>query len=87
MKPPSLTLGIEEEYQIIDPRTGELKSYITEILEEGRLILLEQMKPELHQSIVEIGTKVFQTPAEIREELIRLRGAIIGLAGIAGRAD
>jgi len=81
MKAPSLTLGIEEEYQIIDPGTGELKSYITEILEEGRLILLEQMKPELHQSIVEIGTKVFNTPAEIRQELIRLRGAIIGLAG------
>jgi glutamate---cysteine ligase / carboxylate-amine ligase len=86
MKAPSLTLGIEEEYQIIDPETRELKSYITEILEEGKLILLEQMKPELHQSIVEVGTKVFQTPAEIREELVRLRGALIELAGRKGMA-
>jgi len=86
MKAPSLTLGIEEEYQIIDPQTRELKSYITEILEEGRLILLEQIKAEMHQSIVEVGTQVFQTPAEIRVELARLRRALIDLAGSKGMA-
>jgi carboxylate-amine ligase len=86
MKPPSLTLGIEEEYQIIDPQTRELKSYITEILEEGRLILLEQIKAELHQSIVEVGTTVCHTPAEIRVELARLRRALIDLAGSKGMA-
>ena len=43
MKPPSLTIGIEEEYQIIDPQTRELRSYITQMLEEGRLILREQV--------------------------------------------
>lgn len=86
MKGPSLTLGIEEEYQIIDPQTRELKSYITEILEEGRLILLEQIKAEMHQSIVEVGTQVFQTPAEIRVELVRLRRALIELAGSKGMA-
>ncbi len=86
MKAPSLTLGIEEEYQIIDPQTRELKSYITEILEEGRLILLEQIKAEMHQSIVEVGTQVFQTPAEIRGELARLRRALIELAGSKGLA-
>ena len=80
MKAPSLTLGIEEEYQIIDPKTRELRSYITEILEEGRLILREQLKPELHQSIVEVGTKVCQTPAEIRSELVQLRRSIMELA-------
>ena len=36
MKPPSLTIGIEEEYQIVDPQTRELRSYISEILEEGK---------------------------------------------------
>ena len=66
MKAPSLTIGIEEEYQIIDPETRELRSYITQILEEGRLILREQVKPELHQSIVEVGTEVCQSPAEAR---------------------
>ena len=39
MKPPSLTIGIEEEYQIIDPDTRELKSYITQLLEDGHLKL------------------------------------------------
>src|SRR5579864_8860619 len=84
MKAPSLTLGIEEEYQIIDPQTRELRSYITEILEEGKLILREQVKPELHQSIVEVGSSVCQTPAELREELVRLRRTIMELAGKNG---
>src|SRR5438034_2780517 len=84
MKAPSLTLGIEEEYQIIDPNTRELRSYISEILEEGRLILLEQVKPELHQSMVEVGSTVCHTPAELRTELIRLRRTIIELAAKNG---
>ncbi|HEX7238778.1 MAG TPA: carboxylate-amine ligase [Longimicrobiaceae bacterium] len=79
MKPPSLTIGIEEEYQNIDPVTRELRSYITEILEDDHLVLGE-IKPELHQSIVEIGTKVCETPAEACAELKRLRGMVIGLA-------
>jgi hypothetical protein len=61
------------------PGTRELRSYITEILQEDELILRE-VKPELHQSIVEVGTTVCQTPAEAREELIRLRGLVLGLA-------
>ena len=47
MKPPSLTIGIEEEYQIIDPKTRELKSYITQFLEEGKLMMREAVKAEL----------------------------------------
>ena len=52
------TLGIEEELQIIDPETRELRSYIQQILADGKIILKEQIKPELHQSIVEIGTEI-----------------------------
>ena len=84
MKAPSLTIGIEEEYQIVDPETRELRSYITEIIEEGKLILREQIKTELHQAMVEIGSEVCRTPAELRTELVRLRSAIIGLAGKNG---
>ncbi len=80
MKAPSLTIGIEEEYQIIDPVTRELRSYITQILEEGRLTLREQVKAELHQSMVEVGTEICRTPAEAKAELIRLRRSIIDLA-------
>jgi carboxylate-amine ligase len=83
MKPPSLTLGIEEEYQIIDPETRELRSYITEILKEDSLVLAE-VKPELHQSMVEVGSRVCHTPADVRAELVRLRGSVMDLAGRSG---
>ncbi|MBA3891083.1 MAG: carboxylate-amine ligase [Gemmatimonadaceae bacterium] len=79
MKAPSLTIGIEEEYQIIDPETRELRSYITEIL-KGDHMVLGEVKPELHQSMVEIGSAVCQTPAELRAELVRLRGLVMDLA-------
>ena len=83
MKPPSLTLGIEEEYQIIDPETRELRSYITEILKADSLVLAE-VKPELHQSMVEVGSQVCHTPADVRAELVRLRGHVMDLAGQSG---
>src|SRR5687767_2541561 len=79
MKAPSLTIGIEEEYQIINPETRELRSYITEILQEEDYILRE-VKPELHQSIVEIGTTVCETPGHAAAELRRLRSLVYGLA-------
>ena len=83
MKAPSLTLGIEEEYQIVDPETRELRSYITQILEDGHVTVAD-VKPELHQSVVEVGSSVCQTPAEIREEVVRLRRAVMELAAQDG---
>jgi carboxylate-amine ligase len=74
------TVGIEEEYQIIDPETRGLRSYVSQILEEGRLILREQLKPEMMQSVVEAGTHVCRTIDEARQEIVRLRGTIAGLA-------
>jgi carboxylate-amine ligase len=76
----AFTLGIEEEYQIIDPETRELRSYITQILEPGQRILREQIKPEMHQSIVEVGTRPCRTISEARDEIVHLRGTIAGLA-------
>lgn len=76
----AFTLGIEEEYQVIDPETRELRSYITQILDDGRMILREQIKPEMHQSIVEVGTRPCRTISEARAEVVHLRGAIAGLA-------
>jgi carboxylate-amine ligase len=84
MNAPSLTLGIEEEYQIIDPATGELKSYITQMLEDGKLVLKEQIKAELHQSMVEVGTEICQTPSAAKQELIKLRRGITELAARHG---
>ena len=86
MKDPSLTLGIEEEYQVVNPETGELSSYITQLLDADGQITVEGIKPELHQSVIEVGSTVCQTPAEIREEVIRLRGAVMDLAAKDGLA-
>jgi len=79
-----LTIGIEEEYQIIDPVTRDLRSYITQFLEDGKLTLRELIQPELHQSIVEVGTPVCHNIAEARREISRLRAAIHDLASSAG---
>lgn len=83
LEPPSLTIGIEEEYQIIDPVTRELRSYITEMLKAEDLVLRE-VKPELHQSIVEVGTTVCRTPSEAGAELARLRGIVMDVAAREG---
>jgi carboxylate-amine ligase len=81
---PSFNIGIEEEYQIIDPRTRELKSYITQLLEAGKVVMAESIKAELHQSIVEVGTNVCNTPAEARAELVRLRKGVMELSARNG---
>jgi len=84
LEKPSFNIGIEEEYQIVDPQTRELKSYITQLLEAGKVVMAEQIKAELHQSIVEVGTNVCQTPAEAKAELIRLRKGVMELAAHNG---
>ncbi|MCG8467912.1 MAG: carboxylate-amine ligase, partial [Gemmatimonadetes bacterium] len=66
--------------QIVDPETGELKSYITELLDEAGQITVENVKPELHQSVVEVGSSVCESSKEVREEVIRLRRAVMELA-------
>jgi carboxylate-amine ligase len=78
----AFTLGIEEEYQVIDPDTRELRSYITQILDRGQTILREQIKPEMHQSIVEVGTHPCRTASEARAEVLKLRGTIASLAAV-----
>ncbi len=83
MKAPSLTLGIEEEYQIVDPETRELRSYITQLLEEGRVTVAD-VKPELHQSVVEVGSSVCETASEVRDEVVRLRRGVMDLAAKDG---
>jgi carboxylate-amine ligase len=78
---PSFTLGIEEEYQTVDPDTRDLRSHIhAEILEKGRLILQERVKAEMHQSVVEVGTSVCKNIKEARIELKSLRREMIRLA-------
>lgn len=78
------TLGIEEEFQLIDPETRELRSHIQQIIEGGKTILQEQLKAELHQSIVELGTSICNDARGAREEIIRLRSGLAALAETQG---
>src|SRR4029078_5413440 len=78
---PSLTLGIEEEFQTVDPETRDLRSHIeTELLSEGKRMLKERVKAELHQSVVEVGTGICKNIQEARADLTELRTHIIDLA-------
>ncbi|MGF1507013.1 MAG: carboxylate-amine ligase [Anaerolineae bacterium] len=80
-----LTLGIEEEYQIIDPETGELTAYIQEFLERGKIqVDAGDIKPEFMQSQIEMGTRVCRNATELYDEVCRLRRDIINLADGAG---
>ncbi len=78
---PPLTLGIEEEYQIIDPQSRNLQAYISELLskDEERSTKLD-LKPEFLQSQVEVGSHVCRNIKELRTEVVRLRRAVIEMA-------
>lgn len=78
------TLGIEEEFQIVDPQTRQLRSHVSEMLDEGRMILGEQIKPEMIQSQVEVGTGICKNIQEARADISRLRGIIASLAAKNG---
>ncbi len=81
---PSLTIGIEEEYQIIDPETRELRSYVQQFLEQGQAVLPDQLRPEFLQSQIEAGTQICSNIAEARAELTRIRRSVLSLAEEAG---
>ncbi len=81
MAKPSLTIGIEEEYQTIDPETRDLRSHIdTEIIAKGKILLKEAVKAEMHQSVVEVGTGICKHIKDAAVELKALRRDIIQLA-------
>jgi glutamate---cysteine ligase / carboxylate-amine ligase len=78
---PSFSLGIEEEYQTVDPVTRDLRSHIqTEMLAMGKLRLQERVKAEMHTSVVEVGTRVCRNIKEAREDIYDLRREMIKLA-------
>jgi glutamate---cysteine ligase / carboxylate-amine ligase len=76
------TLGIEEEFQIVHNETRELRSYVSQLLEEGKqnAILRERVRPEMHQSVVETGTGICRDIRQARAEITELRGSLRDLA-------
>jgi carboxylate-amine ligase len=73
------TLGIEEEFQLVDPETRELRSHVSEILEDGKMLLGEQVKPEMIQSMIEVGTGICKDIKEARTDITNLRSVLSNL--------
>jgi carboxylate-amine ligase len=78
------TLGVEEEYQIVNPVSRELRPRAGRILPAAQAAVGDEATTELYQSQIEIGTPVCRTLGEARAELIRLRRALAEAAGREG---
>ncbi|MFZ3214675.1 MAG: carboxylate-amine ligase [Candidatus Acidiferrales bacterium] len=78
------TIGVEEEFQIVDPASGELRSHVSELMEASSAGLGEQVKPEMHQSIIEIGTKICANVQELDADMRRTRGELVRAAESRG---
>ncbi len=74
------TIGIEEEYQIIDTETRDLVAHVSKILEGGKVTLKESLKHEMHESVIEMETKVCNDMGEAKKELYSLRKELITIA-------
>ena len=80
------TLGVEEEYIVIDPQTRELKSHEQKIVYEGQKIIKDKVKAEMHQAVVEVGTDICKDVEEAYKDVATLRGTIAQIAGELGLA-
>ncbi len=82
----SFTLGVEEEYMVIDPITKELKSHEQRIVQEGQKVIKDKVKAEMHQAVVEVGTDICQNIDEAHSDISTLRKTISGIANSLGLA-
>jgi carboxylate-amine ligase len=81
MREPSFTIGVEEEYLLIDRETGNLIDKApSDLVAECSKVLPEQVQPELLQSQIEIGTRVCTSMAQVRAELVTLRSCVSKVA-------
>jgi carboxylate-amine ligase len=78
------TIGVEEEFQIIDPATCELRSHVLQLVSAASPDIVEQVKHEMHQSIVETGTKICDNVGDLQIEMHRTRGELVAAAERAG---
>jgi glutamate---cysteine ligase / carboxylate-amine ligase len=82
----SFTLGVEEEYMVLDPKTHELKSHEQKIVHEGQKVIKDKVKAEMHQAVVEVGTDICQDIDEAYQDVALLRKTISGIATSLGFA-
>jgi len=82
----TFTVGIEEEFQLVDCQTYALRSHVSEMLKAGRATLGDQIKPEMLQSVIEVGTKACANIDEAGEQVRLLRTALSQIAARDGLA-
>src|SRR6476469_1562228 len=80
----NFTLGVEEEYMVIDPASRELKSHEQKIVHEGQKIIKDKVKAEMHQAVVEVGTDICQNIDEAFIDVATLRKTISAIADSLG---
>jgi carboxylate-amine ligase len=78
------TVGVEEEYMVIDPKTRELKSHEQKIVIEGAKVLGDKVKAEMHQAVVEVGTDICKDVDEAYKDVSMLRKTIHQIGGDIG---
>jgi glutamate---cysteine ligase / carboxylate-amine ligase len=79
------TIGVEEEFQIIDPETLELRSHVVQLITSAAARGVgDLVKQEMHQSIVETGTKICENVSELRLEMHRTRSELVLAAESTG---
>jgi carboxylate-amine ligase len=82
----TFTLGVEEEYMVLDPETRELKSHEQKIVHEGQKVIKDKVKAEMHQAVVEVGTDICADADEAWQDVAALRKTIAEIAGGLGFA-
>jgi carboxylate-amine ligase len=80
----NFTLGIEEEYMVVDPATKELKSHEQKIVTDGQRVIKDKVKAEMHQAVVEVGTDICQNIDEAFNDVATLRKTISQIANDNG---
>jgi carboxylate-amine ligase len=84
-KAPTFTIGVEEEYLLVDKETRDLcADPPRSIMEECEKRMQGQVSPEFMRAQIEIGTRVCHTVDEVRRDLARLRGTIVDVTGQHG---
>lgn len=66
----AFTIGVEEEYQIIDPATRQLRSRAAYVLSSAREAIGDEVQPELHLSQIETATPICRSLADVRHALV-----------------
>ena len=81
---PMFTIGVEEEFQVINPKTRELSADVTRILPRAQELVGDAVKYEIILSQIEIATPICYTLADVQRELVRLRSSLVLAAEDAG---